>query len=143
MSEEVTQEEGLVYGWSAHSDEGFVGAFPSQAEALADAYEYVGKSEDIYVQAGRYEEVTKLAPDHRALAENVTDILSENAFEDCGELAEDWPDASDEAKEELATDLQTVIHAWMKKHLKMPAWEPVGEPVMFPAPEPVLSLIHI
>lgn len=145
MSEEVLGGEGagesgegaLVYGWSAYPDEGFVGAFPSKKEALDDAYESVGKHDDIFVQAGQYEEVTKLAPSANTVVSSIIEMIGENAYEDCGEdAAEDWPAVEEEQHKELEEQLDPIIRAWMMKHLKMPAWVPVGTAEKIPAPEP-------
>lgn len=130
----TTEQEPRVYGWSTYEDEGFVGAFVTQEEALKDAHDSVGKDSDIFVQEGYYEEVTKLAPAGSKFIENVFDAISEKAYEECGEeAAEGWPDVSQEAETELAEALTETIKAWMAKHLKMPAWTPVGDPVKFEA----------
>lgn len=133
--EEKAEGHAAVYGWSTYEDEGFVGAFATPEEALADAHESVGKEEDIYVQEGFYEDVTKLVPHYSCFLENILDAISEKAYEECGEdAAEGWPDISQEAETELTDAVSAAVKEWMKKHLKMPAWTPVGEPMKYPAP---------
>jgi hypothetical protein len=123
-----------VYGWSAYEDEGFVGAFSTQEEALKDAHESVGKDSDIFIQEGYYGDVSELAPAGNTFVENILDAVQERAYEECGEdAAEGWPDVTQEAETELANEVGNVIKAWMRKHLKMPAWTPVGDPVKFEA----------
>ena len=138
MSEEHLggAERVTVYGWSTYEDEGFTGAFATKEEALADAYEDIGKEADVFIQAGFYEDVTTLAPTGANLAEHIIELIGEESYEHCGEFAEDWPDVPAEAEKELADALDGVVKAWMAKHLKMPAWQPDGEPEKFPAPEP-------
>lgn len=135
MSEEVqrgTEEgEGLVWGWSTYDDEGFRGAHPSKEHAIAEARDNLGSDfqyTNVYLQCGRYEDVTTLCPDMSNFTENLLESMADTGYEHCGELAEDWPGVGDEAQKELETSLKDVVEAWMKKHLKMPAWTPEGEP---------------
>ena len=124
-------EEGLVWGWSTYDDEGFRGAHPSKEAAIVEAQDNLGSDyqyTNVYVQAGSYEDVTTLIPDLSLTVENIVEQIGEKGYEECGELAEDWPDVSDEASKELENELSVVVMAWMRKHLKMPAWSPVGEP---------------
>lgn len=83
--------------------------------------------------AGFYEDVTTLAPEKDHLAEHVIELVGEKAYDECGEAAEDWPSPSKEAERELGVELGNVIDAWMKKHLKMPAWTSAwADPKTFP-----------
>jgi hypothetical protein len=125
------EEGSIVWGWSTYSDEGFTGAHPSKEHAIAEARDNLGSDfayTNVYVQAGQYEDVAKILPRVDMLAEHVIEHMSENSYEECGELAEDWPDVSPEQLKELEDGLKTLLEGWARKHFEMPAWAPVGEP---------------
>ena len=51
-------------------------------------------------------------------ADNVLEMIGERAYDDAGELAEGYPDVSDDAK----TELNTFLEGWLKAHCQPPFW---------------------
>ncbi|WP_222833265.1 hypothetical protein [Pseudomonas sp. SC3(2021)] len=43
---------------------------------------------------------------------DIIEMLGERAYDDVGEVAEDWPDVSAEARQEL----DAILGAWVSKH---------------------------
>lgn len=137
MREGIAEGASLVYGWSVLQGEGYAGEFSSEEEALKDAREHVGSEETILLMAGRYEDVASLSPNIVNLTENLLEDMGERSYAECGDLGEEWPSPSQEEKEELASALETAIHGWMRKHLKMPAWTPAwNDPKVFKGVKP-------
>lgn len=127
MAESTEGTDGIVWGYSDYDDEGFQGAYTSKEEAIEVARDEYGDHQDFYILRGRYADVAEFCPDLDLAIEGWLEDISEKAYEECGELAEDWPSVSNEQREELKESLGPVLKDWMRKHMKPPAWTPVGQ----------------
>lgn len=90
----------------------------TREEAIADGHEtYPGKP--FWIACGRRPEASEYLPD----ADDILEIAAERAYEDAGDLAEDFPYASEEAKKEL----DALIEQWAKTHVTVPTfWVDAG-----------------
>lgn len=55
-------------------------------------------------------------------ADDICEMLAERAYDRCGEFAEDFPDASKEAKSEL----DELLRAWCERHCQVTFYEVVN-----------------
>jgi hypothetical protein len=98
----------LVWGHaSERSPEQWQGTFATREEAVADGRtEYAG---DFYVVSGHLRSATEFFPD----ADWIVEDAGNRACEECGEVAEDFPEASPEALKEL----DALLTAWVEEHV--------------------------
>lgn len=104
------------------------GVYDSREEAIKAALEekyhpYGGYNaeEKIYI-AKTYPYIPRVDGDY------VCEYDAEQAFDECGEVAEDYLDnISTEAKSELSDELTKVYIKWLKKHNGMPTFWQLGE----------------
>ena len=104
------------------------GACPSREEAILDGTSEYG-GEPFWVQRGVPRDPADYVPD----VADIIEQMAENAADDVGEPAADWPDVGKEAKAALAALLQT----WARKHCPVHFWSASGDPeeVTPPGPE--------
>lgn len=74
----------------------------------------------VYLSKGRVPEPDEFIPDVDYLMEQ----MSERAQDEAGEAAEEFPGVTNEAK----TELEGLLRAWCRKHVKVNFWVSDGEP---------------
>lgn len=95
--------------------ETFKGEFDSRAEAIAEGFEYTDGDSIMTGVAKPFEVV---------IADKVIYKLQEMAFEEAGDVSEDWlKGVSSEAQK----DLDDAIRAWLKRHDLEPKFSCVDE----------------
>jgi len=127
----MEEKNPIVWGHSSYPDEGFMGAYTTKEAATKNGRELYG-DDSFYVQAGYYGDVADVCPGLSNVFDGITEDMAEKAYEQWGDLAEDWPDVSDDARSELLAGLEEVTKVWMRKHLKAPGWMAIGEPEKIP-----------
>lgn len=91
------------YAYSFNQEE-YHGQFDTIAQALADAADHDPDAIDCYIG-----EVVLFEPGMDYPVSNLIEALSEQAQEDCGEYADDWPSLSDAAAQGLGQLIQDYI----------------------------------
>lgn len=112
---------GRRWGWSAHrSPDKWLGSFLTREAAIQDAKEHSWKT--FFVNSGTCPDGKRFMPD----AEAIVDMIAQSAHDTASEAAEDYPDLTPEAIEEL----DTLLTAWAAKHLGGPCvfWIADGSP---------------
>lgn len=122
--------------WVASTDEerwDCSGRHETRAQALetARSWETGGR-----VYTGRVEdaELSSLV-DAVALADDVIERLALTAQDEHGDFAEGWPDASADDERDLASELRTLVLAWLARRGLAPTWRAVVD-VEWHDPEP-------
>lgn len=100
--------------------ERWTGSFKTSAEVIADGFQTYAPHEAFYVCSGALAWGPKWMPD----AKDIETMLWDAAYSEVGEAAEDFPDLSPEALEELSKFLD----AWATKHVQATFWISSGTP---------------
>jgi hypothetical protein len=91
----------------------------TREEAIAEA-RYEGLEEPFYVCSGAEPDPAKFMPDVRWIVEH----MGENAGDNCGDIAEEYPDPDIVAEQKLAE----LLAKWARKHCKPRFWVSTGKP---------------
>lgn len=118
--ETMTTEETLpttMWGYAEHEDaECFVGQHKTREEAIAAGREnYQGA---FWVASGTRQPASSYMPD----VDYILEAMGERGADVAGDMAEDFPAITDDAKEELST----LLAAWADKHVTVDFWEGDG-----------------
>jgi hypothetical protein len=97
-----------------------MGAFLTAEQAISDGRRTYEPDEPFYVCRGVLADSAKFLP----TVSEIEEIIRDTAFIEVGEAAEDFPDLSEKAKEELGI----VLRAWATIHLKPNFWIPDRKP---------------
>jgi hypothetical protein len=117
----AADETALVWGWSRYRDgERYQGAYDRREEAIAEGRAHEGDSVGFWIHKGRRPAPESYVPD----PEWVIEHMAEGAGDEGGEAADEFPDVSAEAKAEL----DALLTAWARKHVKVSFWIGVGDP---------------
>ena len=95
----------MVWGWS-EDQEHYHSQCGTKEQAIAEGR--AACDGDFFVGQGSVQCSSQFAPDVERLVEE----MGENAYEECGDAAEDWPDVTDAAK----IKLRKFIEVWMVEH---------------------------
>jgi hypothetical protein len=99
-------EEGMSEIWSAN-DEDFL--YEDLQELLDAEGDWISEGDTVHVATrGEFDPASFISADF------VIEVIGENAYENAGEAAEDFPDVTTEARKELADFLAQ----WTRKHCK-------------------------
>ena len=93
--------------WSADNEE-------FKFDSLGEVLEYLYKNDELHV--GRivyFGTPSRPKPDSFIKADNILDMIGDNAYDFAGEYASDFPDVGEDAKRELGDFLSQ----WCNKHL--------------------------
>jgi hypothetical protein len=109
------------WGYAEHDEaERISGRCASRDEAIVEAFtEHVDLGE-MWIYSGAEVDPFTLVPH----ATEIVELMGERASDNCGEVAEDWPDVSDEAKKEL----NDLLAAWVRKNAPARFWMADGKP---------------
>lgn len=109
-----------VWGYSSSPDaEQWSGECETREEAIAEGRaEYEG--EEFWIVEGKRLDPARFMPD----PDRILDEAGERAFDEVGDIAEDFPETTKEARDELAALLVT----WARKHISCEFWQAVGKP---------------
>lgn len=116
-----------VWGYASYPDEPFSGAYDTREEAVEDGkdeFETESGHDSFYVIDGAMADVAAYLPD----VEWIIEKLGENAYEEAGEIAEGYPEVSEEGK--LA--LEELLLAWANKYAKPEFWIASGRAELIP-----------
>ncbi len=110
-----------VWGHGLNRDEeSWSGAYETREEAIEDGRDTY-EDEAFHVKSGTVPDTGEWLYD---VAEDFVDRLGERAYEEVGELAEDWPPTP---SKEAANELQEFCAAWVRKHMPPTFWAADGE----------------
>jgi hypothetical protein len=116
-------DERIRWGYSTdEKTESWEGSYLTREAAIDAAFADYPERDTMWIQEGRIPQGVEVAPD----ADDILETMGQTAYENWGEAsAEDWPNAPDEAKEELTA----FIVEWVQKHVDSPTgWTSEGEP---------------
>jgi len=91
-------------------EEQFRGEFNTREEALAEARD--GRREAVWTAKCKPINIHRFFPD----GDSVIEDMHERAYEEVGDVAEDWLECTKDQRIELTDGLLGVIDAWMDKH---------------------------
>lgn len=109
------------WGYSRHQHpDTWTGMHPTREEAIAQGrIDFQGGS--FWIMRGEIPHASRFVPD----ADDIANHMGEQADGEAGESAEDFPDLTKEAREEL----EALLAAWSAKHLgPCPFWIGEGDP---------------
>lgn len=119
---------GETWGYSDSPEpDGWIGTDGGREGAIEEGLDTYPDAEAIYVIRGRTPDVAEVLPNLRGLVDHMLDGMQENAFDLVGDVAEDFPDVTDAAREELATALGVVTAGWASRHVQVAFWVSVGK----------------
>ena len=121
MTEAEEKKAVAVWGYAEdfHAERWF-GRCDSREQAIKEARDKFGSDVAVYVRPGRQEPPSAFVPSVDYILEN----MGENAYDEAGEAAEDFPDASEEDREAL----QKLLETWANERLTVSFWTCDGEP---------------
>lgn len=112
-----------MWGHGEHEKtERWDGAFETREAAIEDGRKHYqhGPAQAFWIQAGALCSATAFVPD----AAEIIERMNEAANDEAGEVAEEYPDVTEEAKAEM----DAFLSAWAEKHAAPRFWVGVGEP---------------
>lgn len=118
-------EERWGYGEDRDS-EAWQGACPSREAAISEGRETFGPAAHFYIVSGRLCDPAEYIPD----PEYILDCMGDRAADALGEVAEEWPSPTEEAREELSA----LLAEWARKRCPMrECWVADGSYELIPA----------
>lgn len=129
----MDKQNEYCYSWD---DELFdSGKFSSIEDALADAAENADDGDDgwrteVYIAEAIAFENSAFYPDASLILEH----MGEQAWGEIGESADEYPDVSKEAREDLDVQLKAMLDAWCEKHEVSPQFYRVRNSKLYPLP---------
>lgn len=119
------------WGYAGSKDaEAWHGALLTREEAIREGRDYMlecGAGEaGCWIHSGHMVSVESVLPDVDALLER----MAEQANEQAGEAADDYPSVTEEAKAEL----EALLRGWVEKHATPDFWVADGEAEFIAAP---------
>jgi len=113
-------ERRAVWGWSTtEHGERYDGACDSREEAIDEARLNTEPGETFYVLKGEFPDPTEALPD----ADRIIEWMGEHAHDNWNDR-DGWPIVTHEA----AVELEELLAAWARKHVKVTFWIGIGEP---------------
>ena len=117
----MSDERKTVWGWSTtEHGERYDGACDSREEAIDEARLNVEPGEPFYVLEGVFPDAAEAMPD----ADRIIEWMGEHAHDNWNDRDGGWPSVTHEA----AVELEELLAAWARKHIKVTFWIGVGEP---------------
>lgn len=114
-------EPTTVWGYSDVLDtERWFGRCATRDEAIEQARKEYGRDVAVYVLQGRADPPSAFMPS----VDYILEAAAEKAYDEAGEAADDFPDASDEAREAL----KNLLASWANEHLTVSFWTCDGKP---------------
>jgi hypothetical protein len=113
----------VVWGYAKAADAArWKGKCDSREEAIEEGRRELGiePGGSFWICTGTMATAAEFMPS----AEDILQMAGEHAQDECGEIAEDWPDISNEEGEEL----DKFLEAWIEKHSPCSFWHVTGEP---------------
>jgi hypothetical protein len=111
----------------AGGEGGWRGGYATREEAVAAGRAEYGDAAFWIREGERYRSRDFV---HNVNATNIVDRMAEDAADEAGDAAEDWPEVSQAARAALVEALR----AWADEHVPAPRfWQPVGESERVPA----------
>ena len=119
----------IRWGYALSRDsEAWQGECKTRMEAILEGYAtYCG--DPFWIHSGHVVPLEAVMPDVDAILEQA----GEQAYDEAGEVAEEYPDVTNEARIEL----EGLIRGWFEKHARPTFWVADGECEFIPSPEPV------
>jgi hypothetical protein len=112
------------FGMGSYPERYTDGPFDTEEEAVAEAINRMEEDDRDSATVGVGEEVCLTVPD----ADDVIERLSLSAYDECGELSDDFLDkVPKDAKEELTAAIDKAVGEWLTKHDLWPQFFKVGE----------------
>lgn len=123
----------IRWGYASSKDaEGWTGCYLTREEAIEDGrsdYSYLtehGRQYDgFWIHSGHLLSVETVLPD----VDDLLERMGETAYDEAGEVAEDYPDVTNEARIEL----EGLLRGWVEKHALPTFWVADGEAEFIPA----------
>lgn len=110
------------------------GTFPSSKLALIAGQQEAKELSDeskpisvIYLAKAEHFQNHSFYPDGCDIIEH----MAEQADSEAGDHANNYPDVSDEAEDELTAELHALLEKWCEKHNVSPSFYSVSEPIMY------------
>jgi hypothetical protein len=132
----MEQIENGLWSYSLNNEDYSSGTFKSVKDALSAGQQAVkesiqdGKKIDfIYVATVQPQHNYSFFPDGGDIIEHMAD----QADAEGGDYAEHYPDVSDEAQEELTTELHALLEKWCEKYNVSPSFYKLADPVIYDA----------
>jgi len=101
-----------------HPESGWCGGCDTRDAAIAEGRtEYDGRG--FFITSGEAADPAKYLPS----LEWILECIADSAGDEVGDLAEDFPDVSEEAKAEL----DALLNRWAREHIHCAFWVPTGE----------------
>ena len=115
----------IRWGYASSRDaETWTGAYETRKEAILDGLaDYCG--EGFWIHSGHLVPLETVLPD----VDDLLERMGEVAYDEAGEVAEDYPDVTDEARIEL----EELLRGWCEKHARPTFWVADGEAEFIPA----------
>lgn len=110
----MTSERRWGYASSRH-EEVWTGALDSREAAIEEARETFD-GEPFWIVSGHRPDPAAWCPD---LTDIIEDRIGENAYDNAGELAEDWPPV---VSKEARAELQDFAKEWVRKYMPVSFW---------------------
>lgn len=119
------------------SPDRFTGSFVTREEALYEAInaERLGEGQVVTLGMGALHQPT-------LSIDAIIDDLVSNASDECGEAAEDWPDATTIAVKVLETRLQAVLDTWLDEFDQRPKFYTVTNAEAIVITKEILAAHH-
>ena len=123
------------WGYASSKDaESWTGCHLTREEAIEegrDHYtypkEYGHTYDGFWIHSGHVVPLEAVMPD----VDDIIETMGERAYDEAGEVAEEFPDVSNEAK----TELEELLRGWCEKYARPTFWVADGVCEFIPAPE--------
>lgn len=120
ISDDLNEKDEVVWGYSeSEHAEVWSGACATREEAIQEGAKELGLTE-FWVRSGIRPSPSEFLPDVDFLLEH----MGEAAQDKVGEAAEEFPDVSDEARDEL----EALLSEWADQHITVGFWAASGAP---------------
>ena len=109
---------------SSRNSEAWIGECKTRQEAILEGIAtYCG--EPFWIHSGHLLSVETVLPD----VDDLLERMGETAYDEAGEVAEDYPDVTNEARIEL----EGLLRGWVEKYARPTFWVADGEAEFIPA----------
>ena len=124
------------WGYASSKDaEAWTGVCLTRDEAIKEGLEhygylseYGGKWDGFWIHSGHVVPLEAVMPD----VDDIIEMMGERAHDEAGECAEEYPDVTNEARNEL----EGLIRGWCERYATPTFWVADGEAEFIPAPAP-------
>lgn len=122
------------WGYASSKDaEAWTGACRTRDEAIKEGsshfsflLEFGGRYDGFWIHSGHLVTLEMVLPD----VDDIIERMGEQAYDEAGECAEEYPDVTNEARIEL----EGLIRGWCEKYATPTFWVADGEAEFIPAP---------